>query len=350
MDPRLVDDLLAFLQDGRPLVLATIVAQAGSAPRTAGSRMIIDRDGSCRGTIGGGRLEADVQAAAPRCLEENRAIFIDFDLGADPGVGEMDMICGGKVKVLLEPVRPDNDQLELWSRLAEALDKREKAVLVTGLEGALPQPGRLERFLLIDGKLAGGTERELGAQIASLARSMRKQRGPVLVVQGNRVLVAERMFAPGVVYIFGAGHVSRSLAALTTMVGFRTVVLDDRSQYACRRRFAQADQIVVLESFERAFCDLEIDADSYIVIVTRGHSHDKTVLAQALDTAAGYIGMIGSKRKRDAIYKALLKEGFTAKQLERVACPIGLTIGAETPEEIAVSIVSQLIQVRSQGH
>ncbi len=349
METSLVKELLDFLEGGRPLVLATVVDQAGSAPRTAGSRMIIGRDGTCCGTIGGGRLEADVQAAAPQCLQQDKPLMIDFDLAGDPSVDEMDMICGGKMKVLLEPVWPDTRQLRLWSELAEAMEKREKAVLITEIQGTLAQPAGLARYLVVGGKLVAGPGKVRAGQMEDLARRLRKARGPVLAEQSGQVVVAERMFAPGVVYIFGAGHVSRSLAAIAAMVDFRTVIVDDRSQYANERRFPGADRIVVLESFENAFEGLEIDGDSYIVIVTRGHSHDKTVLAQALRTDAGYIGMIGSTRKRDTIYKALLEEGFTKRQLGQVACPIGLEIGAETPEEIAVSIVGQLIATRARS-
>jgi xanthine dehydrogenase accessory factor len=125
------------------------------------------------------------------------------------------------------------------------------------------------------------------------------------------------------------------------------VVLDDRPEFASSERFPRAEQIKVIPSFPQAFEGLEIDRDGYVVIVTRGHLHDKTVLEQALKTDAGYIGMIGSRRKRDLIYRELLTKGFSQAELGRVHAPIGLAIGAETPEEIAVSIVAELIQVRA---
>ena len=151
----------------------------------------------------------------------------------------------------------------------------------------------------------------------------------------------------GTVYLFGAGHVSQQVAHLTSMTHFRTVVLDDRVEFANRERFPGADEIRVPASLDAAFTGLAIDRDSYIVIVTRGHRYDKTVLQQALRTEAGYIGMIGSKGKRDAVYKTLLEEGRTSAELERVHSPIGLKIGGDTPEEIAVSIVAELIKERS---
>jgi xanthine dehydrogenase accessory factor len=131
------------------------------------------------------------------------------------------------------------------------------------------------------------------------------------------------------------------------MTHFRTVVLDDRTEFANIERFPAADEIKVPAALSEAFTDLDIDRDSYIVIVTRGHRHDRTVLEQALRREAVYIGMIGSKGKRDAVYKALLDEGFTRADLERVHSPIGLEIGGDTPEEIAVSIVAELIKERS---
>ena len=148
-------------------------------------------------------------------------------------------------------------------------------------------------------------------------------------------------------FLFGAGHVAQPTARLATLVGFRVWAVDDR-EYANGDRFPEAEKIRVVEDFGSALKGLTIDRNAFIVIVTRGHLHDKTVLAQALHTDAAYIGMIGSRRKRDHIFKALLKQGFTAADLKRVYSPIGLEIGAETPAEIALSIVAELVKVRAE--
>jgi xanthine dehydrogenase accessory factor len=141
--------------------------------------------------------------------------------------------------------------------------------------------------------------------------------------------------------------VSQRIAPLCETVGFRTVVLDDRPEYASCERFPQPTELVVLKVFD-PLPELPVDEDSYLVIVTRGHLHDRTVLEQALRTKAGYIGMIGSKRKRDAVYQALLEQGYRREDLARVCSPIGVEILAETPEEIAVSIVGEMIKVRAE--
>ncbi|MGD9211980.1 MAG: XdhC family protein, partial [Desulfobacteraceae bacterium] len=150
------------------------------------------------------------------------------------------------------------------------------------------------------------------------------------------------------VYLFGAGHVAQPTARFAAMVGFRVIVIDDRSNFANSERFPEAHDIRVIEDFEKVLSDLPINEDSFIVILTRGHFHDGTVLKQALKTNAGYIGMIGSRRKRDLIYDDLLNQGFSRDDFKRVHAPIGLSIGAETPEEIGMSIVAELIHKRAQ--
>lgn len=151
----------------------------------------------------------------------------------------------------------------------------------------------------------------------------------------------------GKAFVFGAGHCGRSLVSVLSTLSFYTVVIDDRPEFASAERFPTADRIEVPVSFDGIVKTLPIDSDSYLVIVTRGHSHDKSVLAQALGTSAAYIGMIGSRKKVAQAFEALGKEGFSADDLARVHAPIGLSIGAETPEEIAISIAAELIQVRS---
>lgn len=149
-------------------------------------------------------------------------------------------------------------------------------------------------------------------------------------------------------YIFGGGHIGYEMAIVLDRLDFHTTIIDDREEYASVGRFPLADACVV-SSFDAVCSKLDIDENSYIVIVTRGHIHDETVLEQALRTSAKYIGMIGSRTKRDSIYGSLLSKGFTQDDINRVHSPIGLAIGAHTPGEIAVSIAAEMIQVRAKG-
>jgi xanthine dehydrogenase accessory factor len=195
-----------------------------------------------------------------------------------------------------------------------------------------------------------GHETVLTALVEQFDDIMEKQRPDIITYtdsEGRETdVLAEPVFADPALYIFGGGHVSTEIVPLAARAGFKVVVIDDREEYAAPDRFPQAAK-VQCRPFAGVLKKLDIDHTSYIVIVTRGHMHDKTILEQSLKTDAKYIGMIGSRRKRDMIYDKLLEEGFTQDDLGRICSPIGLDIGAETPEEIAVSIAAELIKVRA---
>jgi xanthine dehydrogenase accessory factor len=157
----------------------------------------------------------------------------------------------------------------------------------------------------------------------------------------------EALLPPTAAVICGAGHVAQALAPVVAAVGFDVVVLDDRPEFAAAERFPAASGVVLLETFEDAFGGLAITPSSFIVIVTRGHSHDFSVLEQALRTPAGYIGLMGSASKREKIFRALAADGFSAADLDRIFSPIGIAIAAETPAELAISIAAELIRVRA---
>ncbi|MEF2230095.1 MAG: XdhC family protein [Pseudodesulfovibrio sp.] len=239
---------------------------------------------------------------------------------------DSDMICGGGLTVLLEVVEPGGACAVALRKIDSLLRRGVASALNTRLEGEG------------DALRAVNHVFTTGPQESGQPSFIRDEGGMRLV---------EPMIPPASLYIFGAGHVSLFTARAGAMVGFRTVVLDDRADYASRERFPEADEVVVLDSFDGCCAGLPMGPDACIVIVTRGHLHDRNVLAETLRTDAGYVGMIGSQSKRDKIYASLLADGFTQADIDRCRCPIGLTIGAKTPEEIAVSIVGELIAFRA---
>jgi xanthine dehydrogenase accessory factor len=166
-----------------------------------------------------------------------------------------------------------------------------------------------------------------------------------LVCGGTLEIFVEPILPPADLYIFGAGHVAASLYQVAHIAGFDVTVIDDRETYANRERFPEAHQVIA-EDFDKAMAQVTPNESSYIVIVTRGHHDDMRMLRWAVQTPARYIGMIGSKRKTITIFKELQKEGLPAHLFDRVKAPIGLDIGAITPEEIAVSITAELIASR----
>ncbi len=370
----LTQEIVSRLEAGENLVLASIITRNGSAPRSAGAQMVIMADGSISGTIGGGLLEAQSIKLAMGVFSNHAAIVKEFHLtGKDAAAS--DMICGGNQEVLLEFM--DSEDKDLLAAFRAALHQestRQKGWWIL----QVPNPGetiiKIPRwFIAADGKVSSriglsittnimlksgesdptaSTPDEPGIllELDKVINQMILPREPQVQTIGNGRFYIDPLSNYGTVYIFGAGHVSQKLAILTNLVGFRTVVLDDRADFANKQRFPSSDEIIVIKNNETAFSDLQLDPESYLVIVTRGHLHDKVILAQALTTKAVYIGMIGSKRKREEIYTALKSEGVKQETLDAVHSPIGLTIGAESPEEIAVSITAELILAREKHH
>jgi xanthine dehydrogenase accessory factor len=272
---------------------------------------------------------------------------MSFDLNRTGQQDDLDVICGGRLTVILEVIRATPENISLYRDRYLYLRQGVPSMVISSPATDQQAAAPLERGLLTDGNITQGSVSVPDSALKTLVRLASKQRAPFIADVDGRQFLVDPPFACGTVFIFGAGHVAYQLAKLTGMVNFRTVVLDDRREFANRQRFPDADEVIVLENFDNAMKSVVIDPDAYIVIVTRGHSHDKTVLSQALTTDACYIGMIGSRAKRDTIYSQLEAEGVDPDDLSNVKSPIGLAIMAESPEEIAVSIIAELIQHRA---
>jgi xanthine dehydrogenase accessory factor len=344
---RIAQAAAELLEKGATFVLATIVSHRGSTPRTAGSRMIITGDGRSIGTIGGGLLEARAMARGVALISCGQSAMMPFDLSFST-VDTMDMICGGQAEVLLDCIAPTPSNLAVFDRWQAMIGNRKMGWLLTIVAGDDTIVRTDHCLLTDDGELIGKWPRS-DAERQQVVTAAMEAATITCVVLENAFAVVVPMPRVSTVHLFGAGHVAQYTATVAHMVGFRVVVADDRAEYANAQRFPSAHDIRVLERFDRALAGQSLGREDYVVILTRGHLHDQTVLAQALLTEAGYIGMIGSRRKRAAIYAALRKKDFSQPDINRVHSPVGVSIGAETPEEIAVSIVAELIAIRA-GH
>lgn len=305
--------------------------------------MLVRTDGSISGSIGGGLMEAQVIEAAPGIIDQGRARLIHFDLMGDDAESA-GMICGGVVDVYLElfsPEAPDDRTVA-----AELLGRAEQGLpTMVGLEltDALP---RATRYLWSEGDAPDHPQGDWPEAMAKLRAANPAGKGRPF--RRDDYFVEPLQAAP-TVFLFGGGHVSAQIAPLAALVDFRVVVLDDRPEFASEARFPQADQVLVANLDRPEVIDgLNLGPWAYVVIVTRGHEMDRQVLDLTLRKPLAYLGMIGSRRKRNAIYDYLLKHGADQADIDRVYSPIGLDIKAETPEEIAVSIVAELIRVRAE--
>jgi xanthine dehydrogenase accessory factor len=339
----ITETICRLLEDGGPLILASIVSQQGSAPRHTGARMVISADGTLYGTIGGGLLEIKTVREAKSLLAERRSRLMYFNFDSNDVAGP-DMICGGKATVMLEYL--DAEGAGFFRTLRDSLKKGERCVYVTLFQNNdIDLKEACHCLVFQDGSFVEQhpltpEDREQVKQKAMGARSFKT------VSVADRQALIEPMGKAKTVYLFGAGHVAVPTSHVAALTGFNVTVVDDRAEFASAERFPDAT-VRVVEHFSHALDGLDIDTDSFLVIVTRSHLFDHVVLEAALHTKAGYIGMIASRRKRDALYRALLDKGFQQADLDRVHSPIGLEIGAETPEEIAVSIVAEMIKERA---
>jgi xanthine dehydrogenase accessory factor len=337
----ILDDALALLKDGEDFALVKLIGDRGSTPRSAGAEMLVRRDGSIAGTIGGGLLELTMMREAEQALQARAPRLVDLSLaGADLASGEQ-MVCGGQAEVLISYVPTGDGRLrEVLGAARDARSARRRAWLFTLLP--LEDGGPVDVCLLEDDGTVVGAPCDAQALRAAVGKIA--VHGSTTLPDG-RAVVVEQVEAPPAVIVCGGGHVARAVAPAALAAGFAVTVVDDREEFAAPARFPGAK--VVLSPFDGALGRIGVDAASYVVIVTRGHTHDVDVLMQALRTPARYIGLMASRRKRAKIAEALSEAGFAGDALERVHSPIGLDIGAETPEELAVSIVAELIQVRA---
>jgi Xanthine and CO dehydrogenases maturation factor, XdhC/CoxF family len=333
---------LEILKSGESFVLASIFDSQGSAPRTTGARMIIKKDGSIIGTVGGGKVELLVIEDGIKIFDTKTTILKEYKLREVEynGIG---MACGGDVSILMEFVDVENHiNINLYEEVVKCLEKREKASIIRKFF----KDGNSINYLYKNGKVIFSSN-NIEEEVEKYSEIVR-YRDLVLIKEENVNILIEPICNLGRLFILGAGHVSQKLAELAKKIDFMVTVVDYRAEFANTERFSTTDEIIVPNFFEGCFEELPIDKDSYVVIVTSGHMFDLTCLKQALRTEAYYIGMIGSRRKRNIVYENLKQEGFTIDDFNKVHNPIGLEIGAETPEEISVSIAAELIKVRRE--
>lgn len=350
------------LERGQKFALATVINVRGSTPREVGAKMIVRNDGQF-GTIGGGCGEAEVFRKARLLLDEGRgARLTEIDLTGDFDQQQIGT-CGGIMDVFVDIWMPASD-LETVRKLADAAERNRPAALLTlvhsvdlGSVGAksivdtATEEGRLISALEIPRRAMGQlVARTRDGTPALIEISDNGGANPVTRVDGERPrLFLDPISGAQRLVIAGAGHIAQPLAALGSTLGFHVTVIDDRASFANRERFPSADQIVV-RAFAAAIEALTLDRHCYLVSVTRGHSFDEEVIRTALQHSRGaFIGMIGSRRRVKATLERIAESGVSQELLDQVHAPLGMDIAAETPEEIAVSIIAEIVRERRSG-
>ncbi|MEJ5358849.1 MAG: XdhC family protein, partial [Desulfobacterales bacterium] len=335
--------LAGMLEAGEKAVLARTLSLRGSGPRRPGAALLLTAAGEVRGTVGGGALEKSVLEEAGRVLREGKTRVVRRE--ADPAGEEG---CGGAAEVFLEPLDPKDEELLRLLRAREDLVRRGQAgLLATSIVEGIARP---PRFLIgPGGSLPAGDEPPAGLREALAARlPLGAPRLETFVAKAGDawLLFLEPVAPPPLLILLGAGHIAAALAPLARRLGFRVWVAAARPGVADPGRFPDAERVRAGPA--ELLAELSPGERPYVVIAGPTHEADRDSLRAALQTDAAFIGMVGSRRKREAVFQALRGGGIAAAPLERVRCPVGLPIGAETPEEIAVSIAAELLRERSR--
>ncbi len=333
------------------VAVATIVQVKGSVPREIGAKMIIHPWGQHYGTVGGGCGEGEVIRAGLEVIETAVPRIVKVDL-TDPISLESTGVCGGVMEVYVE--RWQNSDKPLIEQLLMPFEDTQSTALVTVIKATGEQASTLgEQSVVTLYRDGDGIYGQLGFEFLSdIHQCLAERKSQVLCYEkanGQIQLFVEVQCRPPTLIIVGAGHIALPLAQLGKLVDFEVVVLDDRPMYANKQRFPMADRVLA-KPLKETLRDWPIDQDTYIVLVTRGHSHDVECLLEVLDSPARYLGMIGSKRRIKAVFELLSQEqAIDPTKFERVHAPIGLDIGGKTPEEIAISIMAEIINVYRGG-
>lgn len=316
--------IFAAVDAGRDVIIATVLHTEGSVPRKSGAKLLIYHDGSSEGSIGGGAVEGDVLAIARELFRTKKSIIKKYSFNADEDINSLNLVCGGSMDILIEYADCGEENRAFYGSIGGCLARGEEVITVRKLA--------YEAHGLVIGN--------------SIADKCRMDTNVKLFFDGDSIF--ERIKPQDSLYIIGAGHVGRETARFAKRVGFSVTVMDDRAEYADAEFFPDADRLVTVTDYKKLFIQENINGYSYIAIATRGHEHDMEALESALRTGAGYIGMMGSRKKKATIFARLSDIGFSDMDMSRISSPIGLEIGAETPEEIALSIVAEMVRHRAR--
>lgn len=337
-----------LLAAGEPFAVATLVDAHGSTPQKVGARLLVRKDGSTIGTLGGGCIEADVWERAKLAIETRQPATVDFELNEDIAV-DYGLACGGTELILIDPTYQAADA-GIVGRMHAAASGERRGIVVSVVNGGDAAPTAARIAVWEDGEVDGdlGASHEEAVHLAQRLLDAPRPK-PALVTLPNGVKVFADVFAePPEVVIVGAGHVGRAVATVANTLGYKITVMDDRTDFANSERFPEARKVVAGD-IEEAINAHPSNRNSAIIIVTRGHKYDYQALSAAARSNAGYIGLMGSRRKVALIYRQLLEDGVPEERLRDIHAPIGLDIGAISPEEIAVSIMAEITMDRLGG-
>ena len=327
-------------EEDKPIALATVIQTWGSSPRRAGAKMALTPDGKITGSVSGGCVEGAVFEEGVEALKSKRTKLLHIGV-ADETAWEVGLACGGSIDIFVKPL-----DAEIFKSLRSVLTKEDTAVLVTVVRGPDNLLGR-ELLLKEDDNVIGTISDELNGQALNLAKETLAQGESRRTILNDDVEVfMEVLLPPPTLVAVGGVHITIALMSLAKTLGYRTVVVDPRRAFGNEDRFPNVDQLIQAWPDE-AFQEVPITRSTAIAMLTHDPKLDDPALKIALPSPAFYVGALGSKNTQAKRRQRLLDEGLTEEQLDRLHGPIGLEIGAGTPEEIAMSIMAEIVAARN---
>lgn len=323
----------SWSRTGHHFALATVVETWGSSPRPVGSMMAVRDDGLVLGSVSGGCVEGSVIDEAQKVLAGGPAKFLEF-AGVEPEeVWRVGLTCGGRVRVLLEP-GPSGTDTELWEHALALSESRQPYAWVTALS---------------EGKCSHGLAQGDGAQEGALAPGWGERAREAHKAKTNLALddgFVHYRGRPDRLILIGAVHISLALIPIAKQLGFETIVMDPRGALATDERFpVSPDQCIVVWPHE-ALGTMSLDEDTYVALLSHDPKIDDPALHVLMRSPVRYIGALGSKKTHAERVERLIGAGYSTQEIGRIHAPIGLSIGAKTPDEIALSIAAELVAVR----
>ncbi len=339
----------AATASGEPMVLATIIGVRGSTYRRARARLLITQSGQQTGNISGGCLEGDVAVVAKEVLARCAPRLMHYDLTADDDpVWGLGLGCNGAIEVFIEPTTGDD---LVWRAVRAALAGDDAVVIATVVEGTATVPAGRRVVIWPDGRREGSlgdaaADAEAGRLALDALHDLRSETHTVQSGAGRLRLFVEVLHPPFRLVICGAGHDAIPVVRFASQLGWRVIVVDRREALLTRDRFPGAAGFVRTD-FPDAAKRVPTDGRTYVLIMTHNYVHDRDLLRAFLPTEAAYLGMLGPRARTEKILRGLQEEGvgLDASRRARIFGPVGLDIGSETPDEIAVAALGEILAV-----
>lgn len=336
----ILSDIQNQHQQGKKLVLATVIQTWRSAPRQIGATMLVSEDNFVAGSVSGGCIEGSVIKASKEVLDKNEALVLEFGVSNDEA-WSVGLSCGGRIKVLLKPFFNLTQEEDIWQNVQENIQKDKGFVLLRKLEEKTSTHSLINSIGEIKGNPISNELKQLGLEALGERRSQ-------IIEYEKKQYFAEIFPSKEKMLIIGASHIAIELIALANRHYFETIVIDPRKIFTEKTRFVSQPKQILASWPQEALPNWELDESFYAVLLTHDPKIDDAALHTLLKSKIAYIGCLGSRKTHQKRVNRLQEVGFSEKDINRIFGPVGLNIDAKNPQEIALSIMAQIIQIKNK--